>query len=77
MVFFICVPTSVCEKNFRLFPSKIVKESLIKHRKIVYLKMQHVQGTQRHNLQMSSLEDKIASENPVRFVDAFLEYISQ
>jgi hypothetical protein len=35
--------------------------------------MQHIQGTQRHQLQMSSLEDKIASENPVRFVEAFVK----
>jgi hypothetical protein len=38
--------------------------------------MQHIQGTQRHQLQMSSLEDKILSENPVRFIDAFAEHIS-
>jgi transposase len=38
--------------------------------------MQHIQGTQRHQLQMSSLEDKIGSENPVRFIDAFVEHIS-
>jgi hypothetical protein len=38
--------------------------------------MQHIQGTQRHQLQMSSLEDKIASENPVRFIDAFVEHVS-
>jgi hypothetical protein len=38
--------------------------------------MQHIQGTQCHQLQMNSLESKIASENPVRFVDAFAEYIS-
>jgi hypothetical protein len=37
--------------------------------------MQHIQGTQRHNLKMSSLEDKMASENPVRFIDAFVEHI--
>jgi hypothetical protein len=38
--------------------------------------MQHIQGAQSYQLQMSSLEDKIASENPVRFVEAFVEYIS-
>jgi hypothetical protein len=38
---------------------------------------QHIQGTQRHQLQISSLEDKIASDNPVRFIDAFVEHISQ
>jgi transposase len=38
--------------------------------------MQHIQGTQCHQLQMNSLESKIASENPVRFLDAFVEHIS-
>jgi transposase len=38
--------------------------------------MQYIQGTQRYQLQMSSLESKIASENPVRFLDAFVEHIS-
>jgi hypothetical protein len=44
--------------------------------KVVYLMMQHIQGTQRHQLQMSSLEDKIGIENPVRFIDAFVEHVS-
>ena len=34
--------------------------------------MQHIQGISRHQLQMSSLEDKITAENPVRFIDAFV-----
>jgi transposase len=37
--------------------------------------MQHIQGISRHQLQMSSLEDKIASDNPVRFIDAFVSAI--
>lgn len=37
--------------------------------------MQHIQGTQRYQLQISSLEDKIGAENPVRFIDAFVEHI--
>jgi hypothetical protein len=36
--------------------------------------MQHIQGTQRHQLQMSSLDDKIGTENPVQFIDAFIEH---
>jgi hypothetical protein len=38
--------------------------------------MQHITGRSRHELQMSSLEYKIGIENPVRFVDAFVEHIS-
>jgi hypothetical protein len=64
-------------KNFRLFSSKIVKKILIKHKKVIYSKMQNIQGAQSHHLQIRSLEDKIASENPVRFIDAFVEHISQ
>lgn len=37
--------------------------------------MQHIQGISRHQLQMSSLEDKITADNPVRFIEAFVHYI--
>jgi transposase len=37
--------------------------------------MQHIQGISRHQLQMSSLEDKIAADNPIRFIDAFVNHI--
>jgi len=44
--------------------------------KVVYLKMQHISGISRQQLQISSLEDTITHENPVRFIDAFVENIS-
>ena len=37
--------------------------------------MQHIQGISRNQLHLSSLEDKITSDNPVRFIDAFVQYI--
>ena len=37
--------------------------------------MQHIQGISRHQLQMSSLEDKISANNPVRFIEAFVNVI--
>jgi transposase len=37
--------------------------------------MQHIQGISRHQLQMSSLEDKITADNSVRFIDAFVSVI--
>lgn len=37
--------------------------------------MHHIQGVSRHQLQMSSLEDKITQDNPVRFIDAFVRVI--
>ncbi len=37
--------------------------------------MQHIQGISRHQLQMSSLEDKISTDNPVRFIEAFVNHI--
>jgi hypothetical protein len=37
--------------------------------------MQHIQGISRNQLQMVSLEDKISTDNPVRFIDAFVSFI--
>ena len=38
--------------------------------------MQHIAGLSRQQLKISSLKDKIALDNPVRFIEAFVEYIS-
>jgi len=38
--------------------------------------MQHIQGISRNQLQMVSLEDKIAPDNAVRFIDAFVSVIA-
>ena len=38
--------------------------------------MQHISGISRQQLQISSLEDKITTENPVRFIEAFEENTS-
>ena len=37
--------------------------------------MQHIQGISRNQLQMVSLEDKIAPDNAVRFIDTFVSVI--
>jgi len=37
--------------------------------------MQHITGISRQQLQLISLEDKIALDNPVRFIEAFAEHI--
>jgi len=37
--------------------------------------MQYIQGISRNQLQMASLEDKISTDNPVRFIDAFVSFI--
>ena len=37
--------------------------------------MQHIQGISRHQLQVVSLEDTINQDNPVRFIDAFVNPI--
>ena len=37
--------------------------------------MQHIQGISRNQLQMSSLEDTISADNPVRFIDVFVGLI--
>jgi len=38
--------------------------------------MQHITGISRQQLHISSLEDKITSDNPIRFIEAFVENIS-
>ena len=38
--------------------------------------MQHISGISRQQLQISSLEDKISLDNPVCFMEAFVEHIS-
>jgi transposase len=37
--------------------------------------MQHITGISRQQLRISSLEDAITSDNQLRFIDAFVEYI--
>ncbi|MBK7234048.1 MAG: hypothetical protein IPH93_17720 [Saprospiraceae bacterium] len=37
--------------------------------------MNHISGIPRLQMQMSSLEDSIDQENPVRFIDAFVEHL--
>ena len=37
--------------------------------------MQHIQGIARNQLQVSSIEDTISQDNPVRFIDAFVNSI--
>ncbi|MFC5683763.1 hypothetical protein ACYE2N_01345 [Flavobacterium sp. MAHUQ-51] len=37
--------------------------------------MQYIQGISRHQLQFSSLEDKITVDNLVRFIDAFVNVL--
>ena len=38
--------------------------------------MQHIQGISRYQLRLQSLEDTISQENPVRFIDAFVNSIA-
>ena len=37
--------------------------------------MQHIQGISRNQLQVSSLENTIAADNTVRFIDAFVNSV--
>ncbi len=39
------------------------------------LKMKHQQGIPREQLQMLSFESMIDKDNPVRFVDPFVEHL--
>ena len=38
--------------------------------------MQHIAGLSRQQLQICSLEDKIALDSPLRFIKTFVEFIS-
>ena len=38
--------------------------------------MQHISGIPRNQMCFSSLEDTISSENPIRFIDAFVAALS-
>ena len=38
--------------------------------------MQHIAGLSHQQLQNGSLEDKIALDNPVRIIEAFVAYVS-
>jgi len=38
--------------------------------------MQHITGVYRKKMQISSLEGKITSYNPIQFIEAFVENIS-
>ena len=37
--------------------------------------MQHITGISRHQMRISSLEDAIAPDNQVRFIDAFVTFV--
>ena len=63
-------------KNLRFICFEYTILFWILARKFVHLKMQHITGSTRQQLQISGLEDKIALDNPVRFIEAFVEYIS-
>jgi hypothetical protein len=39
--------------------------------------MQHIQGISRHQLQVVSLEETVSQDNPVRFIDIFMNRMRQ
>ena len=67
--------TSVCEKTSQT-PPNIAKIVCLKRSIFLFLIMQHPEasglGISRNQLHLYSLEDKITSDNPVRFIDAFV-----
>ena len=42
---------------------------------LVFLNMHHIQEIPHNQQQMASLKDKISTDNPVRFIDAFVNFI--
>ncbi|SHF79116.1 hypothetical protein SAMN05444396_101410 [Flavobacterium segetis] len=63
-------------KKLPLISFKNSQIILVKGRKVVYLIMQHITGIPRNQIyfyhEASGLEDIISSENPIRFIDAFV-----
>jgi hypothetical protein len=57
-------------KKLPLSPTNILKNVCTKDLIFAVLTMQHITGISRQELQMSSLDDKIGTENAVRFIDA-------
>jgi hypothetical protein len=39
--------------------------------------MKHITGSSRSQLRMTSLEDTISRDNPVRFIEAFVESVNK
>ena len=37
--------------------------------------MQHITGISRNQMTIASLEDTISLDNPIRFIDAFVEHL--
>ena len=37
--------------------------------------MQHITGISRNQMTIASLESSISTDNPIRFIDAFVEHI--
>jgi len=83
MLGLICLPLTLdCEKTHPLFHSKIVKKgccipspnaSFESYKAVT--KWAYIQAQDRFQLQMSSLEDCIEIDNPVRFIDAFADQL--
>ena len=62
-------------KKLPLWCQQIYQKPFFKTGFLVFLKMQHITGTSRHQMRISSLEDAIAFDNQVRFIDAFVGFV--
>ncbi len=54
---------------------QIYKTICIKRQDFVFLNMQHITGISRNQMTIASLESSISTDNPIRFIDAFVENI--
>ena len=48
---------------------------MILARKFVHLKIHHIAGLSRQQLQICSVEDKMDLKGPLRFIEVFVKYI--
>jgi hypothetical protein len=62
-------------KKLRFLFSTNIEKYCLKTGIFVFLEMQHILGISRQQMRISSLEDAIATDNQVRFIDAFVSFV--
>ena len=62
-------------KKLQYLQKQIYKNSFVKSRNFKLLIRQHIAEISRNQMTIDSLESSISVDNPIWFIDAFVEYI--
>ena len=62
-------------KKLQYLQKQIYKNSFVKSLNFKLLIRQHIAEISRNQMTIDSLESSISVDNPIRFIDAFVEYI--